>query len=155
WRVLFGCRIQTKTNPAFQFMQEVVARPAVLEEKELEPRSFPALAQYLALTKKFCDAFEDGQHLLPPHKGIQANPKVRIGSVPSANAQREADLRAAAHGSQPDIVDLRIRAPNPAARDRYFELARQVVKISIARNEAICFQHQRRRIADLIRINTG
>ena len=82
--------------------------------------------------QKFRDAFEHGQHLLPAHKGIQANTKVRIGRQPSANTQREPDLRAAANRRQSDIVNLRIRAPNPASRDRYFELARQIVEVGIS-----------------------
>src|SRR5205085_1980120 len=56
---------------------------------------------------------------------------------------------------QPNVIDLRIRAPRLASRERDLELARQVVKLCVANEVLIQFQREWRSIKQLFRIHTG
>ena len=83
---------------------------------------------------------------------------MRIGGEPAAHAQGEANfgiVPAAADRSQANIVDLGIGAPDVASGDADFELARQVVEIAVAHEEAVGFQRQRRSVEDFVGIHAG
>ena len=57
------------------------------------------------------------------------------------------------HG-QADVVDLGIRAPLAASRDRNLELARQVVELGVACQQPRGFENQRRGIDDFVSIDS-
>src|ERR1700756_6002933 len=92
-------------------------------------------AKRLAIAENFRDALNHGYHLAPLHKGVESHPQVRIGRQPSPNAQRKTNLGTVpcltTDRGQTYIVDLRIRAPDAASRDRNLEFAWKIVKIGI------------------------
>ena len=104
-------------------------------------------AQLLGVTKQLCDSPDNRKNLIPADEGVQSRSQIRLGGEPAAHAQPEANLRLPAQDtldrSQADIVDLRIRAPDAAARDGNLELAREVVELGIAREHSIRFEGKR------------
>ena len=56
---------------------------------------------------------------------------------------------------QANVVDLRIRAPDAASRDRDLEFARKVIKVVVAGQQSRRFKRQRRSIANFIGIDSG
>ena len=56
---------------------------------------------------------------------------MRFVGESSADADGVADFVAAANRGEADVVDLGIRAPDRAAGDGDFELARQIVKVVV------------------------
>src|SRR5579864_4730131 len=115
-----------ESDALLQFLLEIISSPAMLKKQEFQPRPLAMLSQLAGLAKQFSDALDNGLDLAPTHECIQARREMRFGRQSTANPQREPgfgfSIQRARDRSQPDIVDLRISAPNPAARDRDFEL---------------------------------
>src|SRR2546430_17560382 len=110
--------------------EELLRGPAGLEEEELEAGLLAALPQHLRVANDLRDRGEARQRLVPAHEGVEPRGQARIGREPAADAHGEAELarRLVVERRQPDVVDLRVRAPRPAAGDRDLVLARQVVE---------------------------
>src|SRR6202162_6249014 len=92
------------------------------------------------------------------NKSVQAKREMGIGRKAAAHAQRVPNfgvLAAAVNGGEADIVNLRIGAPDVAASNADFELARQIVEISVAHEEPVGLQRKRRCVADLIGIHAS
>src|SRR5580700_4677371 len=93
------------------------------------------LPQLGGLAKQFSDALDNGFDLIPANECVETGRKMRFGRESSAYSQRKTGFRfpiqRARDGSQPDVIDLRVSAPDAAARNGNFELARQVVKLGI------------------------
>src|ERR1700687_1531859 len=120
-RALFYRLIKLKSNPPLQFVQETLCRPSMPQEEELQPRPLAMFPQHIRVAKQFRNPLYGGQHLMPSHKRVQSRSQVGFGGKSSRNSQREAHLGYPAHHTsrrgQPNIVDLRIRAPHAASRD--------------------------------------
>src|SRR6267378_3609778 len=58
-------------------------------------------------------------------------------------------------GGEPDIIDLRIRAPRAAASNGNLELPRQIVKLGVAAQLPIQLRSQGRSVAVLVRVKPG
>src|SRR5260221_4053305 len=58
-------------------------------------------------------------------------------------------------GGKPDIIDLRIRAPRPAASNGNLELPRQIVKLGVAAQLPIQLSGEGRSVAVLVRVKAG
>src|ERR1700734_3085673 len=116
-------------------------------------------AQRFGVAKQFGYSLDHRENLIPADERVQRNSKIRLSRKSATNAQSETYLRLATNHAldcrQPDIVDLRIRTPDPAPCDRNLELAWQIVELGIARQHAIPFQSERRCVANLIRIHSG
>ncbi len=54
---------------------------------------------------------------------------------------------------QPNVVDLRIRAPHTAAGDAHLELAREVVELGVADELPVEFGDQRRSVIEFVAVN--
>ena len=54
-----------------------------------------------------------------------------------------------------DVVDLRVGAPEGAAGDRDFELARQVVELRVRREHVRDFDGERRRVDEFVAVEAG
>ena len=76
--LLFNRRIQPEADPLFQFLLEVICRPAVLQEEELEAGALAMLTQWIGIAEEFCDSFNNLRHLIPLHKCVQASCKMRL-----------------------------------------------------------------------------
>src|SRR5216683_665658 len=150
--------IEREAQSILQCAQEGIRRPAVLQEKKLQPRTLAVLAEHFRFTKELRHAAYHGDSLLPPHESVQANAKLRIGGKTASHAQRKSDLievqSLSRDSSKSDIIDLGIRAPRMATGDRNLELARQIVELGIAAKLAIQLQRQRRSIAIFVRVKT-
>src|SRR3979490_1771943 len=83
---------------------------------------------------------------------------MRICRKTTAHPNGKAYLRFTAHDAanraHTDIVDLGIFTPDRAATDRDLEFAGQVVVLGVPYKQASGFLSQRRRIANLISINS-
>src|SRR5712692_9773728 len=133
-------RFQTQTYPLLQFVLETLGSPSMLQEEKLQPRPFAVLPQLVAVAENLGNSFEHGNRLVPAHEGIQAHGEVRISGESSTHPQGETDLgilACAANCGETNIIDLGIGAPDPAARNTDLELARQVVEIRVADEEAV------------------
>ena len=128
------------------------------QEEKLQPRPLAMFAQHIRVAKQFRDPLYGGQHLMPADKRVQSRAQVGFGGKSSRNSQREAHLgRPANHTSrrgQPNIVDLRIRAPHAASRNRDLEFAGKVVEVVIPRQHSRRFERQRRSIANLVGVHS-
>jgi hypothetical protein len=62
---------------------------------------------------------------------------------------------ASLNGSKAHIVNFRIRAPHTASGDRKLELARQVIKLGIARQHPVRLESEGRGVANLICIHSS
>src|ERR1700674_4156141 len=120
-RALFYRLIKLKSNPPLQFVQETLCRPSMPQEEELQPRPLAMFPQHIRAAKQFRNPLYGGEHLMPSHKRVQSRSQVGFGGKSSRNSQREAHLGYPAHHTsrrgQPNIVDLRIRAPHATSRD--------------------------------------
>ena len=159
WSVLGLGRIELKSDPPLQFLLEVLHRPAMPQEEKLQPRPLAMFTQLAGVAKQFGNSTDHRQNLIPTHESIQWRAQVGFGGKSAAHAQAKTNLRLpvnlALGRGQPNIVDLRIGAPNAASGDRNLELARQVVELGIPCQHAIRFERQRGSIADLVRIQAG
>src|SRR5487761_1305217 len=154
-KIFFWRWIETNLQSRFDFGEKRVGGPALAEKKKIQPRALPALAQDCLIAEEFNDAAYHGDRLLLTDKSVQLDREVRLRRQSSAHPHGIADLGAAAHGGQSNFVDLGIRAPDGAACNGDLELARQIVKLRIARKLTGQFQRQRRSIDDLVRRNAG
>src|SRR5262245_50056954 len=136
---------------------EELRRPAVLEEQELEPGSAAVLPEHVGIAKDLGDRAEDVEHARARHERVETDAEVGIGREPAPDADREADLAGlgVARRGEADVVDLGIRAPRAAARDRHLELAREVVVSGVAGHERGRLQHQRRGVDQLVGVEPG
>jgi hypothetical protein len=109
--------------------------PAVAHEEVLDAGAGAVLAEFGLLLEDAQDGFDDGVGLVLRDEGGDAHADVRLGGEAAADAQGVADLfeaiDLAADGGEGDVVDLGVRAPQRAAGDGDFELARQVVELGI------------------------
>src|SRR6202140_5349748 len=123
--------IELKSNPALQFVQKTLGRPAMPQEEKLQSRPLAMFAQHIRVAKQFRDPLYGGQHLMPTNKRVQPLSQVGFGGEPSRNSQRETDLGYPANYTgdrgQPNIVDLRIRAPHAAPGNRNLEFSGEVI----------------------------
>src|SRR5439155_4706682 len=104
--------------------QEPGGGPAVLQEQELQARALAVLPEHVGLAEDLGDRADDRQRAARGHERVERDTEVRIGGEPAAHPDREADLTAGrmARRGEADVVDLGIRAPGAAARDRNLEL---------------------------------
>src|SRR5215471_15418214 len=143
-RYILGCRwFQSEAQPPFYFMQKCLRSPAVAKEEVLEPRALAVLTQNVRLAKYLADCFQNGNHLVPPHKCIQPDGQVRLRRKASTYAQREPNLAVADRRSEGQIVNFRVGAPVAAAADADFVFAGKVVEIRIAYQQLCRLFHQR------------
>ena len=84
---------------------------------------------------------------------------MRFGRETTAYTQGESGLRTSVESAgdrrQADVVDLRIGAPDAAAGNRDFELAREIVKFGVARELLRRRERQRRCVADFVSIDAS
>src|SRR5260370_19831985 len=129
---MFG-GIELKPEDILQFVLEALGIPPFPQKEKFQSRPFAVFAQRSGTTEEFGNAANRVNHLVPANKRIETNRKVWVSRKPSAHAQGEAGLGLAAEfpssRRQANIIDLRIRTPVAAARQRNFELARQIVAL--------------------------
>src|SRR5881296_3698257 len=157
WRVVGHAVLEGPAKPVLDRREELLGGPAVLEEEELEPGLLAALPQHVRVAEDLRDRPEDRQRLVPAHEGVESRGEARIGREPAADAHGEADLarRRVVERRQPDVVDLRVRAPYPAAGDRDLVLARQVIEGRVAVDHARRRVDERRGVHDLVGVHAG
>src|SRR3989454_151560 len=144
-------------QPRLDRPEESLRGPAVLEEEELEARLLAVLAQHLGVAEHLRHRAHDRHRLVPAHEGVEPRAEARIGRESAAHAQREARLTrgGVAQRRETDVVDLGIRAPRAAARDRHLVLAWQVVELRVAVEQVRRLEHQRRGVEHLVGIHAG
>src|SRR5208282_775493 len=151
-------RIELKFNSPLQFVQKALCRPAMPQEKKFQPRPLAMLPQYIRIAKQFGNPLDGRQDLVPADKRVQSRSQVRFGGEPSRNSQGETyfggSAQDASRRGQPNIVDLRIRAPHPAPGNRNLEFSGKVVEVAIPRQHSRCFQRQRRSITNFVRVHS-
>ena len=139
-----------------QLGQEARRRPAAVEEEELQPRLLAVLAQHVAVAEDLGDRrARPARTSRQRTKASSRTRQVRVGREPAADPHGEADLarHGMAHGGQPDVVDLGIDAPAAAAGDRDLVLARQVVEVRVAIEQARGLVHERRGVDQLVGVD--
>ena len=158
WMLGFGW-IELKSDPPLQIFLKVDRRPAMPQEKKLQPRSLAMFAQWFGITKQFRDSLDYRQNLIPANESVQRSAEIRLGGKSAAHSQCETCFRFAVNYApdrcQSYVVDLRVGAPDAASGDRDLELARQVVELGISRQHAIRFEGQGRSVANLVRIHAS
>src|SRR5262249_48310162 len=121
---------------AVQFLEKLLGCPAMFKKEKLQSCLLTALAQHVAGAKDLRHAARGGDDLLRTDEGVQTDAKVRMRGKSAGHAQRESNFHVAAalprDRSETNVVDFRIRAPVAAASDGHLELARQIVKRSLA-----------------------
>src|SRR5579864_1351299 len=158
-RRFFGGRIEPVTEPAIQFLEEAIGRPAELGEEVLHARALAVIAEHVLVAKDFRDGADDRQDLIRLHERVEADGEMGIGGESAAHTQREADFALTPADTldcgQADVVNLRIRAPDRAARNRNLELARKIVELGVSREHVGRFEGEPRRIANFVGGNAG
>src|SRR6266446_1530570 len=151
--------IELKAEHALQFTLESFPSPAFPKKEELQARSLAMLTQAARAAKELGNSANHVDDLIPADESIQPNAKMRIRRQPTTHAQGKASLglspKSARDRRQPNVVDLRIRAPGAATGERNFKLSRQVIELGVAGKQVRCLKRQWRRIADLVRIEAG
>src|SRR5713226_7933473 len=79
--------IERKTKPILQCGQEGLRGPPMLQEKKFQPGPLAVLAEHFRFTKELRHTAYNGDNLLPPHEGVQANAEVGIGGEAASHAQ--------------------------------------------------------------------
>jgi len=155
-RILGRGLCQAEAEPTLELGLEALDRPAVAQEQELQARLLPILAEHAAVAEDLGDPADHRQHLVPADERVEAEGEVGVRRQPAAHADREPDLARlrVAQGGESDVVDLGIRAPGPAARDRDLVLARQVVELGVAVEHPSRRLHERRGVDDLVGVDS-
>src|SRR5258708_38276686 len=95
---------------------------------------------------------------MPADKRVQSRSQVGFGGEPSGDSEGETDLGyPAQHASsrgQANIVDLRIRAPHAATRDRNLEFSGEVIEVVIPTQHSRRLERQRRSVATHVRVHS-
>ena len=121
----------------------------------LHTGSFAVFAQALLRPKDFGNSLYDIHRLIDLYESVQALSQIRFGGKTSCNANRETYFLTTAGRRLCNVVDLRVRAPERAACDRYLELSWKIVKVGIARQAACRCQRNWSRIQRFIVCNSG
>src|SRR5258706_3702681 len=128
--------IKLKSHHFLKFALEALCVPPFAKEEKFQPRPLTMSTKSSGTAEKLRHTPNCVDDLIPAHKNIQANRQMRIRREPTAHSKGEASLclstKLARDRRQPNIVDLRIRAPVAATRQRNFELAGQIVELGIA-----------------------
>ena len=155
-RILGHGPCQAEAEPTLELGLEAFDRPAVAQEQELQARLLAVLAEHAAVAEDLGDPADHGQHLVPADEGVEPEGEVGVGRQSAAHADREPHLvrLRVAQGGESDVVDLGIRAPGPAARDRDLVLARQVVELGVAVEHPRRRLDERRGVDDLVGVDS-
>ena len=87
WYFFLFSRIQLESHSPFQFRLKDLFRPAVLLEKVFHSGALAMLAQNVGITKDSRHSQNDGGHLVPTHKRVQAPGEKGLGRQAAADAQ--------------------------------------------------------------------
>ena len=145
-------RIELVTNLLFNSRQHGFRRPAVPHEQILDARAGAVFTQLRLLAEDPNHRGDDLEGLILRNKRRNAHRHVRLGRKSAANTQRITDLFPTFDRGQRHVINLGVRAPQRAARNRNLELARQVVKLRIRCQGLRDFNRQRTRIQQLVMV---
>src|SRR5262245_14819852 len=147
---------QRRAQALLERRPEPVGGPAVVQEQEFQTGALAVLPEHVRLAEDLGDRANDRQRAGRRHERVEPHAEVRIGGEPAADPDGVADLagRMARRG-EADVVDLGIRAPRAAARDRDLELPRQVVEGGVAVQHARRLEHDGRGVDQLVGIEAG
>ena len=124
-----------------------------------QARAFAIFAEAFLVAENLCDGSDDGYDLIVVNKSIESNGEMGIGRESAADANGEANFAFAmvfANGRcESDVVNFRIGAPDGAASDRDFELAREIVEIAVGREQVRDFYGERRRVGEFVGGDAG
>src|SRR4029079_409118 len=155
-RLFLDRRVEMKPDAPLQFFLEGLDAPAMFQEQKLQPGPFPVFAQLLALAENFGDSLENRNHLVPLHKSIEPDRQMWIGRKAAADSQRKTNFGiSATNCREAHVVDFGIGAPDVASGDADFELARQVVEVAVADEEAVGFERQGRSVVNFVGIHAS
>src|SRR5262249_9628607 len=145
------------SNLVFQFFQETLCCPSMLEEQVFQAGFVAALAKDFARSENLRHAACDGPNLVLLYKCIEPNGEMGFGRESAANTDGETDLfpaiANALRSRERNVVDLRVAAPGAAAGHRHFELTREIVKVAIAAEILVNCECERRGIDDFTSID--
>src|SRR3569833_3015413 len=80
---------------------------------------------------------------------------MRFTRKTTADAQRETDFAAPSHGSKGDIDNFWIGTPDRATSYADFELSREIVVFTVAREHSVRIERHSRGIQDFVLLHTG
>src|SRR5262245_48167924 len=155
-RILGHAARQRRSEALLDGRKEPVGGPAVVQEQELQTGALAVLPEHVGVAEDLGDRADHRERARLGHERVEPNAEVGIGGEPAADPDRVADLagRMARRG-EPDVVDLGIRAPGAAARDRDFELPRQIVEGGVAVQHARRLENDRRGVDQLTGVQAG
>src|SRR5712692_10009741 len=152
-------RIEGITQAALEFGKKRAGGPAMLEEQEFQASFFAAVAKNFTVAEDFRDTADDRNDLIPLNEGIKRDAEMRVRREPPADAKCETCFEMvgalAQCGGQADIVDFRVGAPVPAARDGNLEFAWKIIELCVSAKLAVERESERRGVAKLVGIEAG
>ena len=83
----FDHRIQLESDTALEFSHEPRGGPPVPQEKVLQAGALAALTEYVGVAEDFGHTLDDGNHLIPAYKGVQALAEQRLSRQPASDPQ--------------------------------------------------------------------
>src|SRR5262249_40900882 len=138
------------SDAALHLIKKALRRPVFLGEEVLQAGAVAALTETLLITEDPRNCASNLDDLSARNKGIQPDGKMRVARKTSADANGVANLVAAAHCDEGNIIDLGIGTPYRAPSGRHLELTWQVVELRIRNKGMGQFLSKRRGVGDFV-----
>ncbi len=86
-RLLVGSRLESEAEPLLEFLLENLRGPSIAQEKKLQARTFPVLAEHVTVAEEFGDSPQHGNYLILLYERVETRGQVGIRGQAAGHTQ--------------------------------------------------------------------